>query len=159
MRFQRYKTSSIKPPATWTKWRCAPPPSRKTRPKRESCRPTPSPCFRSCLLRLVIVAQFQNLHFAETVVQVGVIEGAAHRFTTRRFIFVVAIFSKESGRLIDRHPLGVHFHRNAKPAKPQQCFRSLRHLVFGRPLLFLGSPRRFFGAAEPLVQRHLLAIM
>src|SRR5207249_6121712 len=47
------------------------------------------------LLRLVIVAQLQNLHFAQTVIQVAVVEGAAHRFTARGLFFVVAIFSKE----------------------------------------------------------------
>jgi len=54
-------------------------------------------------LRLVVVAQFQDLQFAQGIIEVSRIKRPAHRLGTCRFFFVVAIILEKLGRLFDRH--------------------------------------------------------
>src|SRR4029077_8522722 len=60
------------------------------------------------LLRLVVVAQFQDLQFAKGVIQITRIKRSAHGFLARWLRFVVTVVLKKSRRFINRHVLRVH---------------------------------------------------
>src|SRR6476646_2694288 len=60
------------------------------------------------LLRLVVVAQFQDLQFPKGVIQITLVKRGAHSFLARRLLFVVTVVLKEFGRFINRHVLRVH---------------------------------------------------
>lgn len=67
-------------------------------------------------LRFVIVAQLQNLQFAECIIEIAGIESAAHRLGPCRFLFIKTIFLKKFCPFIDCHVLRVHFDCHAQAA-------------------------------------------
>ena len=89
------------------------------------CNEKSSPCCA-----LVIVAQFQDLQFAERVIEITGIERGAHRFLPGRFLLVVTIVLEELRRLVNRHVLRVHFDGHTEPAQTQHRFVRLRHAIF-----------------------------
>ena len=60
------------------------------------------------LLRLVVVAQFQDLQFAKGVIQITRVKRGAHGFLAGRFLFVITIVLEKFRRFINRHILRVN---------------------------------------------------
>src|SRR5260221_2337870 len=59
------------------------------------------------LLVLVILAQFQNLEFAQGVMEIAGIERATNRFLPGWLVFVIAILLEEFRRVFHGHSLAV----------------------------------------------------
>jgi len=112
------------------------------------------------LLRLVVVAQFQDLQFAKGVIQITRVKRGAHGFLARRFLFVVTVVLEKFRRFINRHVLRVHLDGHTQPAKTEQSASSacaMRYFVARFTSSSLGL--ELDGAAESFVDHHFFAVM
>ena len=79
-------------------------------------------CKLRTLLLPIILAQLENLHLPQRVIEVLGIVRPAYGFLFRRLRFVVAVVLKKLRPFVHAHPLGVHLDRDAKPAKTEERF-------------------------------------